>query len=120
MTSNPDPGAGGRAARCAAADKDLDNDHAAAAARARRAMIGRGVRIGGLVRFRWIDPRHWNGNQLPGTFARSHTPRCTRLKSIAFQIGTFGTKVTTRPSRACSSNTARAAARLDHVVPLVV
>ncbi len=26
-----------------------------------------------------------------------HTPRRTKLKSIAFQIGTFGTKVTTRP-----------------------
>jgi hypothetical protein len=31
------PGAGGRAARCAAAGKDLDNNHAAAAARAWRA-----------------------------------------------------------------------------------
>jgi hypothetical protein len=40
---NPDPGAGGRAARGAAARKDLDNDHMAAAARAWRAMIGRGV-----------------------------------------------------------------------------
>ena len=37
MASNPDPGAGGRAARCAAACKYLDNDHAAAAARARQA-----------------------------------------------------------------------------------
>ena len=48
--SNPARGAGGRAARCAAAPKDLDNHHAAAAARAWRAMIGRGVRIGGVVR----------------------------------------------------------------------
>jgi type IV secretory pathway TrbL component len=67
MASNPDPGAGGRAARCAAACKDLDNDHAAAAARAQRAMIGRGVRIGGVVRCRRIDPRHWGGDQLLGT-----------------------------------------------------
>src|SRR5215472_13413806 len=31
IASNRDLGAGGRAARCAAAPKDLDNDHAAAA-----------------------------------------------------------------------------------------
>ena len=41
--SGLDPGAGGRAAWCAAARKDLDNEHAAAAARAWRTMIGRGV-----------------------------------------------------------------------------
>src|SRR5215471_18043146 len=50
---NPDPGAGGRAARGAAARKDLDNDHMAAAARAWRAMIGRGVWIGRVVRCQW-------------------------------------------------------------------
>ena len=59
MASNPNPGAGGRAAWCAAAGKDLDNDHAAAAARAWRAMIGGGgVRIGGDVHCRWINLRH--------------------------------------------------------------
>src|SRR5712671_2572642 len=47
--SGLDPSAGGRAARCAAAAKDLDNDHAAAAAGARRAVVGRGVRIGCLI-----------------------------------------------------------------------
>ena len=67
IASNPDPGAGGRAARLAAAPKDLDNNHAAAAARAWRAMIGRGVRIGCVARRRWIDLRHWGGHQLPGT-----------------------------------------------------
>ena len=30
-------------------------------------MIGRGVRIGGLVRCRRIEPRHWCGDQLLGT-----------------------------------------------------
>ena len=56
MASNRNPGAGGRAARCGAAGKDLDNDHAAAAARARQAMIGRGVRISGVVHCRRIQP----------------------------------------------------------------
>ena len=56
--SGVDPGARGRAARCAAAGKDLDNDHAAAAARARRAMIGRGVWSGGVVHCRRINFRH--------------------------------------------------------------
>ena len=67
--SRPDPGTGGRAARCGAARKDLDDDHAAAAARARRAMIGRGVWIGGVVvtRCRRLDRRHWGVHQLPGT-----------------------------------------------------
>src|SRR5215472_11973725 len=63
---NPDPGAGGRAARGAAARKDLDNDHMAAAARARRAMIGRGVWIGRVVRCQWLDGCHWVGHQLLG------------------------------------------------------
>src|SRR5215468_6124953 len=54
------------AARCSAARKDLDNDHAAAAARARRVMIGRGVRIGGVVHCRRINLRHWSSHQLPG------------------------------------------------------
>ena len=67
MASNRDPGAGGRAARCAAACKDLDNDHAAAAARAWRAMIGRGVRIGCVARLRRIGGRQSGGDQLPGT-----------------------------------------------------
>ena len=68
IASNPDPGAGGRwAAGCTAARKDLDNDHAAAAARARRAMIGHGVGIDGVVRCRRrIDCRHWDGHQLVG------------------------------------------------------
>ena len=65
--SGLDPGAGGRGtARCGAAGKDLDNDHAAAAARARWAIIGRGVRIGGVVRCWLIDLRYWGGHQLPG------------------------------------------------------
>src|SRR5215475_3781143 len=64
--SGLDPSAGGRAARCGAAGKDLDNDHAAAAARAWRTMIGRGVRIGGVVHCRRINLRHWSGHQLPG------------------------------------------------------
>jgi hypothetical protein len=62
--SNPWLGGGGRAARCAAAGKDLDNDHVAAAARTWRA-IGCGVRIGRVVRRRWIDLRR-RGHQLPG------------------------------------------------------
>jgi hypothetical protein len=66
MASNPNPGAGGRAARCSAAGKDLGSDHAAAAARARRAMIGRGVRIGGVVHCRRINLCHWSSHQLPG------------------------------------------------------
>ena len=65
MASNRDPGAGGRAARCAAACKDLDNDHAAAAARAWRAMIGRGVRIGGVVYCQRLDLHHWSSHQRP-------------------------------------------------------
>jgi len=64
--SGLDASAGGRAARCGAAGKDLDNDHAAPAARARRAMIGRGVRIGGVVHCRRIDLCHWSSHQLPG------------------------------------------------------
>ena len=64
--SNPDPGVGGRAARCAAAAKDLDNDHAAAAAGAWQAMIGRDVRIGWVARLRWIDGRRRGGDQLSG------------------------------------------------------
>ena len=64
---NPDPGAGGRAARGGAAGKDLANDHAAAAARAWRAMIGRDVRIGCITRVRWIGGRQRSGDQLPGT-----------------------------------------------------
>src|SRR6516164_6145661 len=64
---NPDPGAGGRAARLAAARKDLDNDHAAAAARAWRAMISRDVRIGCVARRRRIGGRQRGGDQLPGT-----------------------------------------------------
>ena len=51
--------------RCAGADKDLDNDHAAAAARAQRAMIGRGVRIGCVVRRQRFDLRDC-GDQLLG------------------------------------------------------
>ena len=47
--SRPDPGTGGRAARCGAAVKDLDDDHASAAARTRRAMIGNGVGIDRVV-----------------------------------------------------------------------
>jgi hypothetical protein len=67
IASNPDPG-GRWAARCTAGRKDLDNDHAAAAARARRVMIGGGgLRIGCVVRRRWIDLRHWRGHQLLGT-----------------------------------------------------
>src|SRR5262244_3879707 len=64
--SDLDPSAGGRAARCGAAGKDLDNDHAAAAARAWRTMIGRGVRIGGVVHCRRTKLRHWSSHQLPG------------------------------------------------------
>src|SRR6516164_7832188 len=65
--SGLDPGAGGRGtARCAAGRKDLDNDHAAAAARARRAMIGCGVRIGGVVHYRRLSLCHWSSHQLPG------------------------------------------------------
>jgi hypothetical protein len=62
---NPVSGSGGRTAWCTAAAKDLDNDHPAAAARARRAMIGRGVQIGGVVRCRRIN-RHRGGDQLSG------------------------------------------------------
>jgi hypothetical protein len=64
--SGLDPSVGGRAARCAAAGKDLDNEHAAAAARAWRTMIGRGLWVGGVVRCRRINLRHWSGHQLPG------------------------------------------------------
>ena len=67
MASNRDPGAGGRAARCAAACKDLDNDHAAAAARAWRAMIGRGAGIDDVIRGRRINLRYCGGHQLLGT-----------------------------------------------------
>src|SRR5215471_21339470 len=67
IASNSDPGARGRwAARYAAPRKDLDNDHAAAATRARRPMIGRGVSIGGVVRYRWIDLWHCGDHQLLG------------------------------------------------------
>jgi hypothetical protein len=54
------------AARCGATGKDLDNDHAAAAARAWRTMIGRGARIGCVVRCWRIDLRHWGGDQVLG------------------------------------------------------
>ena len=64
--SGADPGTGGRAARCAAAAKDLDNNHAAAAARAWRTMIGRDLRIGGVVHCRRINLGHWSGHQLLG------------------------------------------------------
>ena len=57
--SRSNPGTGGRSAWCGAARKDLDNDHAPAAARTRRAMIGRGVRIGCVVRCWRIDLRYW-------------------------------------------------------------
>ena len=67
MASNPDPGAGGRAARGAAARKDLDNDHPAATARARWAMIGRGAGIGDVMRGRRINLRYCGGHQLLGT-----------------------------------------------------
>src|SRR6516162_11887282 len=63
IASNRDLGAGGRAARCAAAPKDLDNDHAAAAAGAWRAMIGRDIRIGGVLPGCWLGGRHWGGDQ---------------------------------------------------------
>src|ERR1700746_4061394 len=63
--SGLDASAGGRAARCGAAGKDLDNDHAAPAARARRAMISRGVWIGGVVHCRRIDLCHWSSYELP-------------------------------------------------------
>ena len=66
IASHPDRGTGGRAARCGAARKDLDNAHAAAAARARRAMIGRGIRIGGVIRCLRLDLRHWGGHQRLG------------------------------------------------------
>src|SRR5256885_10404386 len=67
IASTPDPGTGGWwAARCAVTRKDFDDDHAAAATRARRTMIGRGVRIGGVVHCRRIDRRHWSGHQLSG------------------------------------------------------
>jgi hypothetical protein len=66
IASNPDPGAGGRAARCGAARKDLEDDHAAAAARARRAMTGRGARIGCVVRYRRLDLRDWGADKLLG------------------------------------------------------
>ena len=29
-------------------------------------MIGDAVRIGGVVVCRWLDRRHWGGDQLPG------------------------------------------------------
>src|SRR6516162_4081538 len=65
--SGLDPGAGGRGtARCAAGRKDLDNDHAAAATGAWWVMIGRSVRIGGVVHCRRIDLWHWPGHQLLG------------------------------------------------------
>ena len=64
--SRPDPGTGGRAARCGAARKDLDNDHASAAARTRRAMIGNGVGIDRVVRGRRLDLRYWGGHQFLG------------------------------------------------------
>jgi hypothetical protein len=35
-------------------------------AQARRTMIGRGIRIGCVVRCRRIDLRHWGGHQLLG------------------------------------------------------
>jgi len=66
IVSNPTRG-GGRAARCAATPKDLDDEHAATAARARRAVIGRGIQIGGAVRRRRLGFWHWGGDQLPGT-----------------------------------------------------
>jgi hypothetical protein len=66
IASNPVSGAGGRAARCAAARKDLDNDHVAATARVWRAMIGGEVRIGCVVRCRRINRRQRGGDQLLG------------------------------------------------------
>src|SRR5215472_6493753 len=72
--SGLDPSAGGRAARCGAAGKDLDNYHAAAAARAWRTMIGRGVRIGGVVHCGRINLRHWSRHQLPGARAAGYSP----------------------------------------------
>src|SRR5499427_175865 len=94
--SRPDPGTGGRAARCGAARKDLDNDHASAAARTRRAMIGNlkaGVcapsggnmqrwrflvirdpkvkeTVGALYKRAWdeqVAPRYRSGEPAPGT-----------------------------------------------------
>ena len=64
--SGPDPVAGGRAARLAAARKDLDNNHAAAAARAWPAMIGGEIRIGCVLCCRRLDGQHWGGHQLLG------------------------------------------------------
>src|SRR5256885_12782913 len=67
MGSHPDPRIGGRwAAGLGAARKDCDNDQAAAATRARRAMIGGGVRIGGVVRCRRLDLRDWGADKLLG------------------------------------------------------
>src|SRR5258708_36246123 len=62
IASTPDPGTGGWwAARCAVTRKDFDDDHAAAATRARRTMIGRGVRIGGVVDRRGVYRRRLGG-----------------------------------------------------------
>ena len=67
IASHPGPRIGGRwAAGCGAARQDFDNDHAAAAARARRAMIGRGVRIGCVVCWRRLDLRDWGADKLLG------------------------------------------------------
>src|SRR4051812_50215258 len=64
--SKPARSAEGRSARCAAALEELDDNHASAAARAWRAMIGRGVGIGGGGCLRQINPGHRGGGQLPG------------------------------------------------------
>jgi len=61
----PAPEGGGPRAATSRA-KTSTNDHAAAAARARRAMIGRGIRIGGVIRCLRLDLRHWGGHQRLG------------------------------------------------------
>jgi hypothetical protein len=90
IASNPDPGVGGWAARCAAAPKDLDNDHTAAAARAWRAMIGRDVGIGCVARLRRIDGRPRGDHQLPGARDVGFAARAGEQPVVADAMKPFG------------------------------
>jgi hypothetical protein len=76
--------------RCAAARKDLDNDHAAAAARAWRAMIGRGVRIGGVVHCRRINLQRYASDLTDAEWALILRADYNEVRHIFSRRGAYG------------------------------